>query len=117
MNLIGEIETARRFRRGQYRMLVTTIIGYTLFYFLRKNLSLAMPGLAAEMLLSSDATDRGGMVATPELGVVYFPQLRSRESEVGGRVLFVRPTGFDLEKVTRYLESSVLLIDAMGKIR
>ena len=78
---------------------------------------LAMPGLAAEMLLSSDATDRGGMVATPELGVVYFPQLRSRESEVGGRVLFVRPTGFDLEKVTRYLESSVLLIDAMGKIR
>lgn len=48
MNLIGEIETARRFRRGQYRMLVTTIIGYTLFYFLRKNLSLAMPGLAQD---------------------------------------------------------------------
>ena len=31
----------------QRRMLVTTIIGYTLFYFLRKNLSLAMPGLGA----------------------------------------------------------------------
>ena len=29
-------------------MLVTTIIGYTLFYFLRKNLSLAMPGLAQD---------------------------------------------------------------------
>ena len=29
-------------------MLETTIIGYTLFYFLRKNLSLAMPGLAQD---------------------------------------------------------------------
>ena len=29
-------------------MLVTTIVGYTLFYFLRKNLSLAMPGLAQD---------------------------------------------------------------------
>jgi MFS family permease len=29
-------------------MLVTTIIGYSLFYFLRKNLSLAMPGLAQD---------------------------------------------------------------------
>lgn len=29
-------------------MLVMTIIGYTLFYFLRKNLSLAMPGLAQD---------------------------------------------------------------------
>ena len=35
-----------QFLRMQRRMLVTTIIGYTLFYFLRKNLSLAMPGLA-----------------------------------------------------------------------
>ena len=43
-----EAETARRFRRGQYRMLATTIAGYTLFYFLRKNLSLAMPGLAQD---------------------------------------------------------------------
>lgn len=43
-----EAETARRFKRGQYRMLATTIVGYTLFYFLRKNLSLAMPGLAQD---------------------------------------------------------------------
>ena len=38
----------KRFLRGQRRMLVTTIIGYTLFYFLRKNLALAMPGLAQD---------------------------------------------------------------------
>ena len=42
-------EQARKaFLCGQRRMLVTTIIGYTLFYFLRKNLSLAMPGLAQD---------------------------------------------------------------------
>ncbi|MBR0505734.1 MAG: MFS transporter [Kiritimatiellae bacterium] len=39
---------AKAFARGQRRMLVTTIVGYTLFYFLRKNLSLAMPGLAQD---------------------------------------------------------------------
>ena len=39
----GALENSgRAFLRGQRRMLVTTIIGYTLFYFLRKNLSLAL---------------------------------------------------------------------------
>ena len=41
-------KSGRAFLHGQRRMLVTTIIGYTLFYFLRKNLSLAMPGLAQD---------------------------------------------------------------------
>ncbi len=41
-------QTRKTFLRGQRRMLVTTIIGYTLFYFLRKNFSLAMPGLAQD---------------------------------------------------------------------
>ncbi len=45
----GALENpGKAFLRGQRRMLVTTIIGYTLFYFLRKNLSLAMPGLAQD---------------------------------------------------------------------
>lgn len=49
MVLKGALENSgRAFLRGQRRMLVTTIIGYTLFYFLRKNLSLAMPGLAQD---------------------------------------------------------------------
>ena len=38
----------RRFHRLQLRMLVMTMIGYTLFYFLRKNFSFAMPGLAQD---------------------------------------------------------------------
>jgi len=38
----------KNLRRMQLRMLAMTIVGYTLFYFLRKNLSLAMPGLAQD---------------------------------------------------------------------
>ncbi len=42
----------RRFHRGQWRMLGMTIIGYTLFYFLRKNFSFAMPGLEQDLGVS-----------------------------------------------------------------
>ena len=45
----------KMFLRGQRLMLVTTIIGYTLFYFLRKNLSLAMPGLAQDYGIATRA--------------------------------------------------------------
>lgn len=57
----------RRFVRGQCRMLVTTIIGYTLFYFLRKNLSLAMPGLAQDYGITKTSL---GLFLTVH-GVVY----------------------------------------------
>ena len=33
------------FGRMQWRVLIATMIGYTLFYFMRKNFSFAMPGL------------------------------------------------------------------------
>ena len=48
-------------------MLVTTIIGYTLFYFLRKNLSLAMPGLAQDYGITKSSL---GLFLTLH-GVVY----------------------------------------------
>ena len=38
-------ETDRKCGRMQWRMLFATMIGYTLFYFMRKNFSFAMPGL------------------------------------------------------------------------
>lgn len=57
----------RMFLRGQRRMLVTTIIGYTLFYFLRKNLSLAMPGLAQDYGITKTSL---GLFLTLH-GVVY----------------------------------------------
>ena len=48
-------------------MLVMTIIGYTLFYFLRKNLSLAMPGLAQDYGITKTSL---GLFLTIH-GVVY----------------------------------------------
>lgn len=42
----------RRFHRGQWRMILLTIIGYTLFYCLRKNFSFAMPGLEQDLGVS-----------------------------------------------------------------
>ena len=60
-------QTRKTFLRGQRRMLVTTIIGYTLFYFLRKNLSLAMPGLAQDYGITKTSL---GLFLTLH-GVVY----------------------------------------------
>ena len=57
----------KRFLCGQRRMLVTTIIGYTPFYFLRKNLSLAMPGLAQDYGITKTSL---GLFLTLH-GVVY----------------------------------------------
>ena len=48
-------------------MLVTTIIGYTLFYFLRKNLSLAMPGLAQDYGITK--TSLGLFLTLPDAAV------------------------------------------------
>ena len=45
-------ETTRRFNRMQWRMLFATMIGYTLFYFMRKNFSFAMPGLQQDCCIS-----------------------------------------------------------------
>ena len=45
MKIFEDRETDRRFGRMQWRMLFATMIGYTLFYFMRKNFSFAMPGL------------------------------------------------------------------------
>ena len=64
----GASETSgKAFLRGQRRMLVTTIVGYTLFYFLRKNLSLAMPGLAQDYGITKTSL---GLFLTLH-GVVY----------------------------------------------
>ncbi|MBP3693314.1 MAG: MFS transporter [Thermoguttaceae bacterium] len=45
-------EIRKRFWTWQMRTIFATMIGYALFYFLRKNFSLAMPGLEAEMGIS-----------------------------------------------------------------
>ena len=52
MKLFEDAETNRRFGRMQWRMLFATMIGYTLFYFMRKNFSFAMPGLQQDCGIS-----------------------------------------------------------------
>src|SRR3954467_1753154 len=42
-------EIARRFRHWQTRTLIATMFGYAAFYFVRKNLSVAMPGMQADL--------------------------------------------------------------------
>ena len=45
-------EQSKRFKYWQMRTLIATMIGYALFYFVRKNFSLAMPGLEADLGIS-----------------------------------------------------------------
>ena len=52
MTMFDNPETDRRFGRMQWRMLFATMIGYTLFYFMRKNFSFAMPGLQQDCGIS-----------------------------------------------------------------
>lgn len=43
-----EASTEKKFRYWQTRTIIATMIGYALFYFVRKNFSFAIPGLSAE---------------------------------------------------------------------
>ena len=54
MKLFDDPATDRRFNRMQWRMLFATMIGYTLFYFMRKNFSFAMPGLERDCGITKD---------------------------------------------------------------
>ncbi|MBD8388478.1 MFS transporter [Dysgonomonas sp. BGC7] len=50
-------ETAKRFKYWQTRTIIATMIGYAMFYFVRKNLSMAMPGMEADLGITK--TDLG----------------------------------------------------------
>ena len=49
----AEIDDA--FRRWRWRVLLATIIGYALFYFVRKNLSVAMPVMGKDLGIPDSA--------------------------------------------------------------
>ena len=46
-------ETTRKFKYWQMRTIIVSMIGYAIYYFVRKNFSLAMPGLTAEYGISN----------------------------------------------------------------
>lgn len=60
-------EQTKRFKYWQARTIVATMIGYALFYFVRKNFSLAMPGMEADLGISKTSL---GIFLTLN-GVVY----------------------------------------------
>lgn len=56
-NFASEEEMQAHYRYWRKRVMYTTIIGYSLFYFVRKNLSIAMPAIEADLGISK--TDLG----------------------------------------------------------
>lgn len=50
-------EVIKQFKSWQMRTIVVSMIGYAIYYFVRKNFSLAMPGLTAQYGISN--TDFG----------------------------------------------------------
>ena len=62
-----DTQTQKRFKIWQWRTIISTMIGYALFYFVRKNFSFAMPGLAAEYGISNTSF---GVLMTI-VGLVY----------------------------------------------
>ena len=60
-------EQAKKFKYWQYRTIGATMIGYALFYFVRKNFSFAIPGLAAEYGISNTSF---GIIMTI-VGLIY----------------------------------------------
>lgn len=62
-----DTQTQKRFKVWQWRTIIVTMVGYAFFYFVRKNFSFAMPGLAAEYGISNTSF---GIVMTI-VGLVY----------------------------------------------
>lgn len=62
-----ETQTQKRFKAWQWRTIIVTMLGYAFFYFVRKNFSFAMPGLAAEYGISN--TSFGAILAV--VGLIY----------------------------------------------
>ena len=62
-----DTQTQKKFKVWQWRTIIVTMIGYAFFYFVRKNFSFAMPGLAAEYGISNTSF---GIVMTI-VGLVY----------------------------------------------
>ena len=50
-------ESKKSFMSWQLRTILVTMVGYALFYFVRKNFSLAMPGLTAAGAAAAAALD------------------------------------------------------------
>ena len=59
-DVYGSLEPSvrKKFMSWQFRTILITMVGYAIFYFVRKNFSLAMPGLTAEYGISNKSFGR-----------------------------------------------------------
>ncbi len=64
---IAAAAPAHKFHYWQWRTIIATLVGYSLFYFVRKNLSMAMPGMQADLGITKASL---GLFLTLH-GVVY----------------------------------------------
>ena len=62
-----DAEQTKRFKYWQWRTIIGTMIGYAIFYFVRKNFSFAIPGLTAEYGISKTTF---GVIMTL-VGLIY----------------------------------------------
>lgn len=72
LELIGrqtDDATTKKFERWQLRSIIGTMIGYAIFYIVRKNLSMAIPGMESDPTLGFTKTDLGVFLTLN--GVVY----------------------------------------------
>ena len=90
----------KRFKQWQYRTLFGTIFGYALFYFVRKNLSMAMPGIEADLGITK--TDLGLFLTMQ--GVVY------------GVCQFINGTFADRKNARWYMTTALLLCVAANVV-
>lgn len=77
---------------------------------------LAAPGLVAELCWSDAPDYLSGYVADPLHGYQRITRLKAAGDVFGGRALFVRTNGWQLEEFVAYLERQAVLFDGLGTI-
>jgi 6-carboxyhexanoate--CoA ligase len=77
---------------------------------------LQAPGLVAELCWSDDPGYVAGYVAEPRQGYQRITRLKPPGDPMGGRALFVRRDGWNLETFVGYLEQQAVLFETVGKI-
>ena len=53
------MKTTRSFKYWQWRVIICSMVGYALFYFVRKNFSFAMPALGEEYGITNTSRREG----------------------------------------------------------
>ena len=98
-----------------------TRIGLTHFR-TREALSLASkvahaPGVIAELCWSDDPDYTAGYASSLKNGYVRFPSMKEKGRPTGGRALFVKRDGFELDSLLSFLQEQPVIITRIGNCR